>query len=58
MIVALRAMDPDELETAPVVPREKGALRAALRYVRATPGAARAAADDGAGRACSASTSS
>ena len=37
MIVALRAMDPAELESAPVVPREKGALRAALRYVRATP---------------------
>ena len=37
MIVALRLMDPDELETAPVVAREKGALRAALRYVRATP---------------------
>ncbi len=37
MIVALRAMNPAELETAPVVTREKGALRAALRYVRATP---------------------
>jgi MFS family permease len=37
MIVALRAIDPDQLEPAPVVPREKGALRAALRYVRATP---------------------
>ena len=37
MIVALRLMDPGELETAPVVAREKGALRAALRYVRATP---------------------
>jgi MFS family permease len=37
MIVALRAMDPAELEGAPVVPRAKGALRAALRYVRATP---------------------
>jgi MFS family permease len=37
MIAALRLMDPDELEPAPVVPREKGALRAALRYVRATP---------------------
>jgi MFS family permease len=37
MIVALRAMDPDELASAPVVAREKGALRAALRYVRATP---------------------
>jgi len=38
MIVALRVMDPDALETPPVVPRERGALRAALRYVRATPG--------------------
>ena len=37
MIVALRGMDPDTLDTAPVVPRERGALRAALRYVRATP---------------------
>ena len=37
MIVALRAMDPSELESAPIVPRQKGALRAALRYVRATP---------------------
>ncbi len=38
MIVALRAMDPDELDSPPVMAREKGALRAALRYVRATPG--------------------
>ena len=38
MIAALRAMDPAELETAPLMPRERGALRAALRYVRATPG--------------------
>jgi MFS family permease len=37
MLVALRAMDPAELESAPVVPRERGALRAAVRYVRATP---------------------
>jgi MFS family permease len=37
MIVALRAMDQAELESAPVVPREKGALRASLRYVRETP---------------------
>ena len=37
MIVALRAMNPDELETPPLVPRERGALRAALRYVAATP---------------------
>jgi MFS family permease len=37
MIAALRAMNPDQLESAPVVAREKGALRAALRYVRETP---------------------
>jgi MFS family permease len=37
MIAALRAMDPDELQSPPVVPRERGALRAALRYVYATP---------------------
>ena len=37
MIVALRAMNPDELETPPLVPRERRALRAALRYVAATP---------------------
>ena len=37
MIVALRSMDPRELESAPLAVREKGALRAALRYVRATP---------------------
>jgi MFS family permease len=37
MLVALRAMNPAELETPPVAPRERGALRAALRYVRATP---------------------
>jgi len=37
MLIALHAMNPDELETPPVVPRERGALRAALRYVRATP---------------------
>jgi MFS family permease len=30
-------MDPRELAAAPVVPRERGALRAAFRYVRATP---------------------
>jgi MFS family permease len=40
MIVALRAMEPGELEPAPVVPRERGAVRAALRYVAATPGLA------------------
>jgi MFS family permease len=37
MLIALRAMNPDELETPPLVPREPGALRAALRYVAATP---------------------
>jgi MFS family permease len=37
MIVALRAMDPARLDAAPVMPREKGALRAALRYVWSTP---------------------
>jgi MFS family permease len=37
MIVALRAMDPDELEPAPPATREPGALRAALRYVVRTP---------------------
>ena len=37
MLVALHAMNPAELETPPLVARERGALRAALRYVRATP---------------------
>ena len=37
MLLALHAMNPDELETPPVVSRERGALRAALRYVWATP---------------------
>ena len=37
MVAALRAMDPRELAEAPLAPREKGALRSALRYVRATP---------------------
>jgi len=37
MVVALRGMDPDELADVPRPSREKGALRAALRYVRATP---------------------
>ena len=37
MLIALHAMDPDQLENPPLVPRERGALRAALRYVRATP---------------------
>ena len=37
MIVALWRMDPARLHAAPVAEREPGAIRAALRYVRATP---------------------
>jgi len=37
MIAALWRMDPAQLRAAPPVPRERGAIRAALRYVRATP---------------------
>ncbi len=37
MIFALRGMDPDGLHAAPVAAREPGAIRAGLRYVRATP---------------------
>jgi MFS family permease len=37
MITALRAMEPEELEPAPAAPPERGALRAAYRYVAATP---------------------
>ena len=37
MIVALRRMDPATLSPAKPVARERGALRQALRYVRATP---------------------
>jgi MFS family permease len=37
MLVALRRMDPRELIAAPVAARERGQLRAALRYVLATP---------------------
>jgi MFS family permease len=37
MIVALARMDPAELRPAPRSKRERGALRAALRYVRGTP---------------------
>ena len=37
MIVALWGMDPRRLHSAPVAGRERGAIRAALRYVRATP---------------------
>jgi MFS family permease len=37
MIVALRGMDPAQLRSAPRAQRERGAIRAALRYVRGTP---------------------
>ncbi len=37
MIVALRAMKPDELRPSPPPPRGAGAVRAGLRYVLATP---------------------
>jgi MFS family permease len=37
MILALRGMDPARLHVAPVAAREPGAIRAGLRYVRATP---------------------
>ena len=37
MILALWGMDPRGLHTEPVAPREPGAIRAGLRYVRATP---------------------
>src|SRR4051794_7307848 len=37
MIVALRAMDPDELRPAPVASRGRGAVRAGLGYVVRTP---------------------
>ena len=37
MLVALRRMDPRALEPAPVATREPGQLRAAVRYVLATP---------------------
>jgi MFS family permease len=37
MIVALRGMDPRRLEPAPRAPRRRGALRATLRHVLATP---------------------
>jgi len=37
MILALWRMEPERLQAAPVAPRERGAIRAALRYVRATP---------------------
>ncbi|MDX6622907.1 MAG: hypothetical protein QOE75_839 [Solirubrobacterales bacterium] len=37
MILALARMDPKRLHEAPVAPREAGAIRAGLRYVRRTP---------------------
>jgi MFS family permease len=37
MLLALRAMDPDQLRAAPRAEREAGAIRAALAYVRRTP---------------------
>jgi MFS family permease len=37
MIVALRAMEPDQLGTPPPAARGSGAVRAALRYVLSTP---------------------
>jgi MFS family permease len=37
MIVALWSMDPAQLRTPPRAGRERGAIRAALRYVRRTP---------------------
>jgi MFS family permease len=37
MIVALWGMDPRGLHVEPAAPREPGAIRAGLRYVRATP---------------------
>lgn len=37
MLIALRRMDPTALERPRPVPRERGALRAAVRYVAATP---------------------
>jgi MFS family permease len=37
MVVALRAMEPDQLRAAPTAARGAGAVRAGLRYVRRTP---------------------
>jgi MFS family permease len=37
MILALWRMDPERLQAAPVVERERGAIRAGLRYVLRTP---------------------
>ena len=57
MLVALRLMDPALLQRAERAPRERGQLRAALAYVRATPGAADPARDDGRSSARCPSTS-
>ena len=37
MVLALSGMDPAQLRPAPRMQRERGAIRAGLRYVRATP---------------------
>lgn len=37
MILALRRMEPAQLHSPPLAVRERGAVRAGLRYVRATP---------------------
>jgi MFS family permease len=37
MIVALWLMEPDKLQAAPTVEPQRGAIRAAVRYVRRTP---------------------
>ncbi len=37
MILALRRMEPAQLHSPPLAERERGAVRAGLRYVRATP---------------------
>jgi MFS family permease len=37
MLLALRTMDPSQLQPAPVVARARGQLRSAFAYVRATP---------------------
>jgi MFS family permease len=37
MILALWGMDAERLHVGPIAPREPGAIRAGLRYVRATP---------------------
>jgi MFS family permease len=37
MLLALRRMDPEQLQPAPIVARARGQLRSALAHVRATP---------------------